>query len=163
MSKVRSGAAGVESMRDVVARLETPATRMLRELREQQRVVRDLGGPGAVRDVQAMRRTLGLDRPPVAAPLTTDAAPPTPPSKDARTLRKERAAAAAAKRGEALRALLAEKGPGALLSRLRTLKSKGRKLCHVAAAHGMTADELRSMESTAKATAAPSRKHRKRS
>ena len=105
----------------------------------------------AGRSLGMYRSAQRYDAPPAPPP-----APPAPPPKDARTLRKERARAAAAKRGEELRAM----EPKAMLSRLRTMK-KGREPCHVAAHYGMTAAEMRALEQSAKPSAPP-RKHRKR-
>ena len=120
----------------------SPDLRRLREFRELKSTL-ELG-----RSLGLVRSAQRYDAPPAPPP-----APPAPPPKDARTLRKERAA----KRGEELRAM----GPKALLSRLRTMQKKGWKFCHVAAHHGMSADELRALVQSAKPSAPP-RKHRKR-
>lgn len=120
----------------------SPDLRRLREFRELKSTL-ELG-----RSLGLVRSAQRYDAPPAPPP-----APPAPPPKDASTLRKERAA----KRGEELRAM----EPKALLSRLRTMQRKGRKFCHVAAHHGMTAAELRALEQSAKPSAPP-RKHRKR-
>ena len=95
----------------------SPDLRRLREFRELKSTL-ELG-----RSLGLVRSAQRYDAPPAPPP-----APPAPPPKDARTLRKERARAAAAKRGEELRAM----EPKAMLSRLRTMK-KGREPCHVAA------------------------------
>ena len=123
----------------------SPDLRRLREFRELKSTL-ELG-----RSLGMYRSAQRFDAPPAPPP-----APPAPPPKDARTLRKERARAAAAKRGEELRAM----EPKAMLSRLRTMK-KGREPCHVAAHYGMTAAEMRALEQSAKPSAPP-RKHRKR-
>lgn len=123
----------------------SPDLRRLREFRELKSTL-ELG-----RSLGLVRSAQRYDAPPAPPP-----APPAPPPKDARTLRKERARAAAAKRGEELRAM----EPKAMLSRLRTMK-KGREPCHVAAHYGMTAAEMRALEQSAKPSAPP-RKHRKR-
>ena len=104
-------------------------------------------------------RSLGLVRSAqrYEAPPAPPPAPPAPPPKDASTLRKERAAAAAAKRGEELRAL----APAEMLKKLRVLKSKGRALAKIAGDYGMSAAELHSLVSAAR-QAVRARKPRKR-
>lgn len=142
--------------------VESPVFREIRAAREARSIIsQDLRRLREFRELKStleLGRSLGLvrsaqryDAPPAPPP-----APPAPPPKDARTLRKERARAAAAKRGEELRAM----EPKAMLSRLRTMK-KGREPCHVAAHYGMTAAEMRALEQSAKPSAPP-RKHRKR-
>lgn len=104
-------------------------------------------------------RSLGLVRSAqrYEAPPAPPPAPPAPPPKDASTLRKERAAAAAAKRGEELRAL----APAEMLKKLRVLKSKGRALAKIAGDYGMSAAELHALVSAAR-QAVRARKPRKR-
>lgn len=104
-------------------------------------------------------RSLGLVRSAqrYEAPPAPPPAPPAPPPKDASTLRKERAAAAAAKRGEELRAL----APAKVLEKLRVLKSKGRALAKIAGDYGMTAAELHALVSAARQVVR-ARKPRKR-
>lgn len=142
--------------------VESPVFREIRAAREARSIIsQDLRRLREFRELKStleLGRSLGLvrsaqryDAPPAPPP-----APPAPPPKDARTLRKERARAAAAKRGEELRAM----EPKTMLSRLRTMK-KGREPCHVAAHYGMTAAEMRALEQSAKPSAPP-RKHRKR-
>lgn len=142
--------------------VESPVFREIRAAREARSIIsQDLRRLREFRELKStleLGRSLGLvrsaqryDAPPAPPP-----APPAPPPKDARTLRKERARAAAAKRGEELRAM----EPKSMLSRLRTMK-KGREPCHVAAHYGMTAAEMRALEQSAKPSAPP-RKHRKR-
>lgn len=146
---------GLQALREIRAAREaasilSPDLRRLLEFRELKSTL------GVMRSLGMVRSAQRYEAPPAAAPRTPPT-PPAPPPKDARALRKERAAAAAAKRGEELRAM----EPKALLSRLRTMQRKGRKFAHVAADHGMTADELRALEQSAKPSAPP-RKHRKR-
>lgn len=104
-------------------------------------------------------RSLGLVRSAqrYEAPPAPPPAPPAPPPKDASTLRKERAAAAAAKRGEELRAL----APAEMLKKLGVLKSKGRALAKIAGDYGMSAAELHALVSAAR-QAVRARKPRKR-
>ncbi len=142
--------------------VESPVFREIRAAREARSIISpDLRRLREFRELKStleLGRSLGLVRSAqrYEAPPAPPPAPPAPPPKDARTLRKERARAAAAKRGEELRAM----EPKAMLSRLRTMK-KGREPCHVAAHYGMTAAEMRALEQSAKPSAPP-RKHRKR-
>lgn len=142
--------------------VESPVFREIRAAREARSIISpDLRRLREFRELKStleLGRSLGLVRSAQRydAPSPPPPAPPAPPPKDARTLRKERARAAAAKRGEELRAM----EPKAMLSRLRTMK-KGREPCHVAAHYGMTAAEMRALEQSAKPSAPP-RKHRKR-
>lgn len=142
--------------------VESPVFREIRAAREARSIISpDLRRLREFRELKStleLGRSLGLVRSAQRydAPSPPPPAPPAPPPKDASTLRRERARAAAAKRGEELRAM----EPKAMLSRLRTMK-KGREPCHVAAHYGMTAAEMRALEQSAKPSAPP-RKHRKR-
>ena len=124
----------------------SPDLRRLREFRELKSTL-ELG-----RSLGLVRSAQRYDAPPAPPP-----APPAPPPKDASTLRKERAAAAAAKRGEELRAL----APAEMLKKLWVLKSKGRALAKIAGDYGMSAAELHALVSAAR-QAVRARKPRKR-
>lgn len=124
----------------------SPDLRRLREFRELKSTL-ELG-----RSLGLVRSAQRYDAPPAPPP-----APPAPPPKDASTLRKERAAAAAAKRGEELRAL----APAEMLKKLGVLKSKGRALAKIAGDYGMSAAELHALVSAAR-QAVRARKPRKR-
>lgn len=143
--------------------VESPVFREIRAAREARSIISpDLRRLREFRELKStleLGRSLGLVRSAqrYEAPPAPPPAPPAPPPKDASTLRKERAAAAAAKRGEELRAL----APAEMLKKLRVLESKGRALAKIAGDYGMSAAELHSLVSAAR-QAVRARKPRKR-
>lgn len=143
--------------------VESPVFREIRAAREARSIISpDLRRLREFRELKStleLGRSLGLVRSAqrYEAPPAPPPAPPAPPPKDASTLRKERAAAAAAKRGEELRAL----APAEMLKKLRVLKSKGRALAKIAGDYGMSAAELHALVSAAR-QAVRARKPRKR-
>lgn len=143
--------------------VESPVFREIRAAREARSIISpDLRRLREFRELKStleLGRSLGMYRSAqrYEAPPAPPPAPPAPPPKDASTLRKERAAAAAAKRGEELRAL----APAEMLKKLRVLKSKGRALAKIAGDYGMSAAELHALVSAAR-QAVRARKPRKR-
>lgn len=143
--------------------VESPVFREIRAAREARSIISpDLRRLREFRELKStleLGRSLGLVRSAqrYEAPPAPPPAPPAPPPKDASTLRKERAAAAAAKRGEELRAL----APAKMLKKLWVLKSKGRALAKIAGDYGMSAAELHALVSAAR-QAVRARKPRKR-
>lgn len=143
--------------------VESPVFREIRAAREARSIISpDLRRLREFRELKStleLGRSLGLVRSAqrYEAPPAPPPAPPAPPPKDASTLRKERAAAAAAKRGEELRAL----APAEMLKKLWVLKSKGRALAKIAGDYGMSAAELHALVSAAR-QAVRARKPRKR-
>lgn len=143
--------------------VESPVFREIRAAREARSIISpDLRRLREFRELKStleLGRSLGLVRSAqrYEAPPAPPPAPPAPPPKDASTLRKERAAAAAAKRGEELRAL----APAEMLKKLGVLKSKGRALAKIAGDYGMSAAELHALVSAAR-QAVRARKPRKR-
>lgn len=143
--------------------VESPVFREIRAAREARSIISpDLRRLREFRELKStleLGRSLGMYRSAqrYEAPPAPPPAPPAPPPKDASTLRKERAAAAAAKRGEELRAL----APAEMLKKLGVLKSKGRALAKIAGDYGMSAAELHALVSAAR-QAVRARKPRKR-